>query len=689
MALVEKTHRASWSWEEQLAAYRKDEKYVAERAKLDEVRSGVLPAMRESLRAFIAGETSVEEFRTEFDKRTRTEWKYFGLKGMSGAMFLNTLVKHLPDQELVAQQLKDVLNAPTDEDEARGRLREFQLFLDAQIEQGVVDKTQVQPSRAPFLVSGWWHVQAEEKWPIYYISARSVLKRYAGFKRTGDVAEDYLAFRRLYLDRAAELGLGVWGFEHLCAWLDRAPAKQAEPKSTSPQPTRVWLFAPGAKASDWEEMHSKGIAGIGWEYLGDLREHASLEAVREKIASHRGPNEASPINAGLACYQFAHEMQPGDRIFAKRGKREIVGVGTVGPEYRYEPGESWYQNVRSVEWTKKGTWRIPRDLVLKTLTDIGKYPQLVREIDQAITGEPPDPEPDDVKPYKLANAERELFLADTEISDLLSLVRNRKNLILQGPPGTGKSFLARRLAWLATGERGSDRLASVQFHQSYGYEDFVQGYRPSASGGFERVDGPFLRFCQQALQDQDNDYVLLIDEINRGNLSRIFGELMLLIEPDKRDAEWAVQLAYSTEEDAGFHVPPNLLIIGTMNTADRSLALVDYALRRRFAFFDVEPAFSGVKFEEHLVQLGVETSLQERIRDRMASLNQEIRIDPDLGPGYRVGHSYFCSAYGEGSCDETWYEQVIQTEIAPLLREYWPEDEERAKSAVAALLEEA
>ncbi len=243
--------------------------------------------------------------------------------------------------------------------------------------------------------------------------------------------------------------------------------------------------------------------------------------------------------------------------------------------------------------------------------------------------------------YTIAAA-ADIFLDRADIERLLSQLKRKKNLVLQGPPGTGKTFIAQRLAWVLAAERSMERIEAVQFHQSYGYEDFVRGYRPTEDGGFVLRDGPFLDFCERVREDGDRPHVLLIDEINRGNLSRIFGELLMLIEADKRSEEWAVRLAYPRDGAERFHVPENLHLIGTMNTADRSLALVDYALRRRFAFFTVEPAFGQPQFQRHLEDLRVPAPVRRRIGERLSVLNEAIAGDSDLGPGFRIGHSYFC-----------------------------------------------
>ncbi len=299
----------------------------------------------------------------------------------------------------------------------------------------------------------------------------------------------------------------------------------------------------------------------------------------------------------------------------------------------------------------------------------------------------PDP-PSPPDPYALEHACQDLFLSADEIESLVKLLKRKRNLVLQGPPGTGKTYVAQRLAWLLIGERSADRIEAVQFHQSYGYEDFVRGYRPTDSGGFDLQDGPFLRFCTRAREAPDRPHVLIIDEINRGNLSRIFGELLMLIEADKRDPAWAVRTAYARADEPAFHVPPNLHLVGAMNTADRSLALVDYALRRRFAFSTVEPAFGSQGFDRHLADGGVPERMRRRIRTGLEALNRQIREHPQLGEGFQIGHSYFCrppKGLADVAAWNGWYTDVVRYEIEPLLREYWFDDAERTRNALAAL----
>ena len=291
--------------------------------------------------------------------------------------------------------------------------------------------------------------------------------------------------------------------------------------------------------------------------------------------------------------------------------------------------------------------------------------------------------------YTEAQAQQDLFIDPGHFTRLVKSIKSGKNLILQGPPGTGKTFIARRIAWCVIGRKDDAPTEMVQFHQSYAYEDFVEGFRPAKEGGFDLKLGVFRRFCERARANPAIPHVFIIDEINRGNLSRIFGELLMLIEADKRSDGYAVTLPYS---DTRFHVPDNVHLLGMMNTADRSLALVDYALRRRFAFETLEPAYGTEygreAFEKHLAGKGADPALARRICDRMGKLNEKIANDKELGRGFRIGHSYFVPGDGDVP-SEDWYRHVVDTQIAPLLREYWFDAAEDVERDVARLTADA
>ena len=258
---------------------------------------------------------------------------------------------------------------------------------------------------------------------------------------------------------------------------------------------------------------------------------------------------------------------------------------------------------------------------------------------------------------------KEVYMSDDRYDMLRSVLENKLNVILQGAPGVGKTFAAKRLAYSMIGEADESCIEFVQFHQNYSYEDFVMGYKP-VDDGFELKYGIFYRFCQRAANNPEKSFYFIIDEINRGNLSKIFGELLMLIERDYRGHK--TTLAYN---GLPFAVPKNLYIIGMMNTADRSLAMIDYALRRRFSFFEMEPAFDSEGFKNYQNTLNDET-LNELIA-MVKELNNEITIDRSLGKGFCIGHSYFC---GQKACTEEWLRAVVDFEIIPMLSEYWFDD---------------
>lgn len=266
-------------------------------------------------------------------------------------------------------------------------------------------------------------------------------------------------------------------------------------------------------------------------------------------------------------------------------------------------------------------------------------------------------------PYTSEDFLREVYMTSADYTKIQAVLRNKKNIILQGAPGVGKTFAAKRLAWSMMGEIDESRVEFVQFHQNYSYEDFVMGYKP-VEDGFELRNGIFYRFCQRAANQSDKDFFFIIDEINRGNMSKIFGELLMLIERDYRGTK--ATLAYN---GLPFSVPKNLYIIGMMNTADRSLAMIDYALRRRFSFFDMEPGFDSEGFRQYQASLNNETlnALVERVKD----LNKEIAADKSLGKGFCIGHSYFC---GQDTCTDEWLDSIVNYDILPMLSEYWFDD---------------
>jgi 5-methylcytosine-specific restriction protein B len=296
---------------------------------------------------------------------------------------------------------------------------------------------------------------------------------------------------------------------------------------------------------------------------------------------------------------------------------------------------------------------------------------------------------DEQSPYAIEDIVADgCFIPNAELSEILDRWRSKMNLILQGPPGTGKTWLAKRLGFALAGsndrEMARSRLRVVQFHPSLAYEDFVRGWRPAGDGRLELVDGILMQAIQAAESEPDRPFVLVIEEINRGNPAQIFGEMLTLLEVSKRRRSEAIELAYRKEPGERVHVPANLYVIGTMNVADRSLAIVDLALRRRFAFIDLEPRF-GNAWRAWCAQRGIESTLLTEIESRIAVLNAEISAAISLGPQFRIGHSYVTpdDPITDG---RAWFRARVQTEIGPLLDEYWYDAPETARAARAKLL---
>lgn len=270
----------------------------------------------------------------------------------------------------------------------------------------------------------------------------------------------------------------------------------------------------------------------------------------------------------------------------------------------------------------------------------------------------------------------EVFMSASSYEKLERLLRLKKNIILQGAPGVGKTFAAKRLAYSMMGVKDDDRVEMVQFHQNFSYEDFIMGYKPTENGGFKLTHGIFYNFCNKAKSNPDKDYFFIIDEINRGNLSKIFGELLMLIENNYRGS--SIKLAYTNED---FTVPKNVYIIGLMNTADRSLALIDYALRRRFSFFEMVPGFKSEGFMRYQQDI-INHEMFDNVIAGIMSLNETIRQDDSLGAGFCIGHSYFCD---REAFDKDWLENVINYDIVPMLKEYWFDDTAKCRLEIGKL----
>lgn len=581
--------------------------------------------------------------------------------------------------------------------------------------------------------------------------------------------------------------------------------KQETEKNNDSDAIAYWIYAPGEQAVFWDEYYNDGIMGLGWNKIGDLREYRKQQDLIAPLKQHYG-SDTSQKNSADMLYSFAYEMKPGDIVFAKKGRSMIVGRGVVTSDYYYDNSHEPQPHLRKVNWTHKGEWKSDSMLAMKTLTNITRYTddvkQLIKMIEgkdspasvestdkqywwlvgnpkiwslsgmkvgeeqqytlynengnkrkvfqnfldahvgdvvigyestptkqivnlltiskssdgqtisfkntetlptpidfsilksipglenmeymknqqgsffkvtadeydiimELVRGDNPIPKQEKKEEYTKSNFLDEVYVSYLDYERLESLLLRKKNLILQGAPGVGKTFAAKRLAYAIMGEKDDSRVMQVQFHQNYSYEDFVMGYKPNEEGGFELKNGVFYRFCKRAAADTEHKYFFIIDEINRGNLSKIFGELLMLIENDYRDKP--IQLAY---KDEMFAVPSNLYIIGLMNTADRSLAMIDYALRRRFSFFEMKPGFNSPAFEEGIRKMH-DPQLNNLVK-AIVELNKVIENDDSLGSGFCIGHSYLCNL---GYHYEL--ENIVEYDIIPMLREYWFDNDDR------------
>lgn len=427
---------------------------------------------------------------------------------------------------------------------------------------------------------------------------------------------------------------------------------------------RYWVYAPGEGSYMWDDFYKRGVMAIGWNEIGDLSLFKNKSEIKEAMKKIYGPN-LSYQNATHATWQFANEMKVGDIIFVKKGRSQLIGRGIVTSDYFYDSEAEEYNHIRTVNWTHHGEWSYPGKAAMKTLTDVTPYIDVVEKLKNIFddgTSEDVEEVEKSYSSYTKEDFLNDVFMSEEEYERLRSVFVFKKNIILQGAPGVGKTYAAKRLAYSLIGEKNAERVKMVQFHQSYSYEDFIMGFRPSDIG-FELRKGTFYNFCKRAELDAVNDYFFIIDEINRGNLSKIFGELFMLLENDKRGA--SLQLVYSDEK---FSIPDNLYIIGMMNTADRSLAMLDYALRRRFAFFELQPGFDTDGFKTY--QSNINNRKLDNLIACVKNLNYAIATDESLGEGFCIGHSYFCNLTPESVNDQV-ISNIVEYELIPLLKEYW------------------
>lgn len=525
-----------------------------------------------------------------------------------------------------------------------------------------------------------WYIYSSGKIPADIVETLPKVEAKISAKKYFDIVEaltQYLKSEKSPLKDFKELSFEAWRYSTEVNEENKKAAElQSEHKddaivNNEVKNVRYWLYSPGEKAFNWERDVRTGTMALGWDFLGDFTQYNDEELLAK--FQERYNDTSSHKNDKCAIWDFVNKMKIGDVIIAKRGTDKIIGKGIVQSDYYYDESLDKYKNLREVEWTDVGEWEHrPGKAVVKTLTDITMYEGYPEGLCAIIDG---TSESISVEEIIVENYTKEDFLNDVYISEekydtCVSRLKHKKNLILQGAPGVGKTFAARRLAWSIMGVKDDNRIEFVQFHQSYSYEDFIMGYKP-AGDGFALEKGLFYNFCLKAKNDPTNDYFFIIDEINRGNMSKIFGELLMLVENDYRGTD--ITLAYDKKP---FSVPINLYIIGMMNTADRSLAMIDYALRRRFSFVEMVPGFDSEGFEAY--QTTINNNTFNKLIGRVKALNADIENDASLGKGFCIGHSYFCGL--EDGCTDAVLKEIVDYDIIPMLEEYWFDDEAKAKN---------
>lgn len=524
-----------------------------------------------------------------------------------------------------------------------------------------------------------WYIYESGKMPTDLVNSLPIVEDKISASKYFEIVDKlgaFLSSDQSKLKNFMELSFEAWRYSEEINRQKRADEKQRKTKAKGAaladddiETIHYWIYSPGKGAKIWDECYDNNIMAIGWDAIGDLRDYNSKDEIKKVMNQYYDPSR-SYIHSACATWEFANEMKPGDIVFAKNGMHLIIGRGVVKSDYIYDSERKEFKNIRKVDWTDRGEWECSRQSPMKTLTDITSYTDYVDQLNLFFEGEALDDieAVETVYPqYDKAKFLESVYIDERSYNTLVSLVETKKNVILQGAPGVGKTFAVKRLAYSMMGVKDQNRVMMVQFHQSYSYEDFIMGFRPSENG-FKLKHGVFYEFCKRAEVDSDNAYFFIIDEINRGNLSKIFGELFMLLESDKRGVE--LQLLYADEK---FSIPENLYIIGMMNTADRSLAMLDYALRRRFAFFDLKPAFESDGFKSY--QHSLNNDKFNKLIECIKQLNLAIKSDETLGAGFCIGHSYFCDLDKSETYErEDSLSRIVEFELIPLLNEYWFDD---------------
>ncbi|NLW89859.1 MAG: AAA domain-containing protein [Clostridiaceae bacterium] len=440
---------------------------------------------------------------------------------------------------------------------------------------------------------------------------------------------------------------------------------------------RYWIYTPADAARVWDDYYSHGYLALGFDALGDLKQFSSREAIKKGMQASFGSGRNYKY-LGYAAWQFCREMQIGDIVYFGSGPQNILGRGIVKSDYTFDWSRKDHKNVRDIAWTNRGEWSPNPVVTRRTLVDITNLTGYCRTLEDLISDSSDaniseDYDTDYISSYSKNDFLTEAFMEENEYEELKYLLLSRKNVVITGVPGVGKTFLAERLAYSIIGGRDSDRVKTIQFHSGYSYENFVMGYAPDAHDS-RLSTGVFYDFCKEAEPD-DKEYFFIIDDISRGDIGNIFGDLLMLVGRDDRGKK--IRLLHRDEQ---FAIPDNVHIIATMNGASESSGM-DYSVRRRFAFYQLSPAFDKKPFIDYVKKQS--SPKLEKLTRIVSDINKALASDSATDGNRAIGHGYFC---GKQELSDINLNAIAKYELIPLVRELFASNPDQAKTWVGKLV---